>query len=136
MPRREFVKASAGLAAMATVAPLMTEFPSRAETLGKQPRRIGIQVGAVSFVDEGTEKVLDILQQRGAVNAGGIVWRQPVEELIRIGPLEVRVKTPPGMGLNRARSLVSGGALKAKSSHGWIALEVRSILDHEVVVMS
>src|SRR5512132_2685346 len=29
---------------------------------------IGIQVGAVSFVDEGTEKVLDILQQSGAVN--------------------------------------------------------------------
>ena len=29
---------------------------------------IGIQVGAVSFVDEGTDKVLDILQEKGAVN--------------------------------------------------------------------
>ncbi len=29
---------------------------------------IGIQVGAVSFVDEGVEKVLDILQERGRVN--------------------------------------------------------------------
>jgi len=29
---------------------------------------MGIQVGAVSFVDEGTEKVLDILQERGAVD--------------------------------------------------------------------
>ena len=29
---------------------------------------IGIQVGAVSFLDEGTEQVLDILQERGAVN--------------------------------------------------------------------
>ncbi len=29
---------------------------------------IGIQIGAVSFVDEGTEKVLDILQERGGVN--------------------------------------------------------------------
>jgi hypothetical protein len=29
---------------------------------------IGIQIGAVSFIDEGTEKVLDILQERGAVN--------------------------------------------------------------------
>ncbi len=29
---------------------------------------IGIQVGAVSFVDEGTEQTLDVLQQRGAVN--------------------------------------------------------------------
>jgi hypothetical protein len=31
-------------------------------------KTIGIQVGADSFVDEGTEQVLDILQQRGAVN--------------------------------------------------------------------
>src|SRR5262249_6889485 len=29
---------------------------------------IGMQVGAVSFVDEGTDKVLDTLQQTGAVN--------------------------------------------------------------------
>jgi hypothetical protein len=31
-------------------------------------KMIGIQVGAVSFVDEGTEKVLDVLQERGGVN--------------------------------------------------------------------
>jgi hypothetical protein len=31
-------------------------------------RMIGIQAGAVSFTDEGTEQVLDILQERGAVN--------------------------------------------------------------------
>jgi hypothetical protein len=29
---------------------------------------VGIQVGAISFVDEGTEKVLDILQERAGVN--------------------------------------------------------------------
>src|SRR5205809_8139738 len=31
-------------------------------------KMIGIQIGAISFVDEGTEKVLDILQERGGVN--------------------------------------------------------------------
>src|SRR5438105_10550637 len=31
-------------------------------------KMIGIQVGAISFVDEGTEKVLDVLQERGGVN--------------------------------------------------------------------
>jgi len=36
-----------------------TEPPSRRQS-------IGIRVGAVSFVDEGTAKVLDILQERGA----------------------------------------------------------------------
>ena len=30
---------------------------------------VGIQIGAVSFVDEGIEEVLDILQERGAINA-------------------------------------------------------------------
>lgn len=32
-------------------------------------RTIGIQIDAYSFMDEGTEKVLDILQEKGAVNA-------------------------------------------------------------------
>jgi hypothetical protein len=50
------------------------------------PRMIGIQVGAVSFVDEGTEQVLDILQNTAAVNTlfiatftygRGIGGRQP-----------------------------------------------------------
>jgi hypothetical protein len=31
-------------------------------------RSVGIQVGSVSFVDEGVEKVLEILQERGAVD--------------------------------------------------------------------
>ena len=31
-------------------------------------KMIGIQVGAISFVDEGTEKVLDVLQERAGVN--------------------------------------------------------------------
>jgi len=42
-----------------------------AGSLAAQPatkRMVGIQIGAVSFVDEGVEPVLDILQQRGAVN--------------------------------------------------------------------
>lgn len=38
----------------------------KAKNAGKT---IGIQIDAYSFVDEGTEKVLDILQEKGAVNA-------------------------------------------------------------------
>ncbi len=30
---------------------------------------VGIQIGAISFVDEGIEPVLDTLQEKGAVNA-------------------------------------------------------------------
>jgi hypothetical protein len=42
--------------------------PLLAQAAAPQKKMIGIQVGAVSFVDEGTEQVLDILQERAAVN--------------------------------------------------------------------
>jgi len=68
MQRREFVKASAGLAAAATVAPLAMALPGQSAEPAPAAKTIGIQVGSVSFVDEGTEKLLDILQERGGVN--------------------------------------------------------------------
>src|SRR5258708_35076566 len=59
--RRPFWKAAAALGAgqLATGA-LAAQSNSK--------RMVGIQIGAVSFVDEGVEPVLDILQQRGGVN--------------------------------------------------------------------
>jgi len=59
--RREFLKIAAGAGAALTV-----PTPGRPAVSSKM---IGIQVGAVSFVDEGTEKVLDVLQERSCVNA-------------------------------------------------------------------
>jgi hypothetical protein len=58
--RREFLKiaASAGVA-------LTIRNPGNSAVSSKI---IGIQVGAVSFVDEGTERVLDVLQERASVN--------------------------------------------------------------------
>lgn len=58
--RREFLK-NAALSAM----PLLA---SGAPTAVPAKTMIGMQIGAVSFIDEGTEQVLDILQERGAVN--------------------------------------------------------------------
>ena len=58
--RREFLKLSAGAGAVLAMPALA--FPSQCKTM------IGIQVGAVSFVDEGTEYVLDNLQERARVN--------------------------------------------------------------------
>jgi hypothetical protein len=59
--RREFLKLAAG-----TGVALAMPIPESAAAVS--PSMIGIQVGAVSFVDEGTEKVLDVLQERGCVN--------------------------------------------------------------------
>ena len=62
MDRREFLETSAVLAGGA-LASRVPEGSPRAE-----PPMIGIQVGAVSFVDEGTERVLDNLHELAAVN--------------------------------------------------------------------
>src|SRR6476620_4337978 len=68
--RRAFIKNSATLTALAAAGPLVGLSPLDA-IAAKQPTdnmMHGIQIGAVSFVDEGVEKVLDIMQKRGAIN--------------------------------------------------------------------
>lgn len=67
--RRDFLKNSAALAALATTGPLAGFAPFHAEKQRAPDSMInGIQVGAVSFVDEGVENVLDNLQKRGGLN--------------------------------------------------------------------
>ncbi len=58
--RREFLEAAAISAIGA---------PALAAQTADAKKMIGIQIGAVSFVDEGVEPVLDILQSKGRVNA-------------------------------------------------------------------
>jgi len=67
--RRAFIKNGAAIAAFATLAPSVGILPF-GSTSGDNPENMinGIQVGAVSFIDEGVENVLDILQKRGAMN--------------------------------------------------------------------
>jgi TAT (twin-arginine translocation) pathway signal sequence len=60
--RRNFLKITAGAGAAFAM-------PTLGQTVvASSSKMIGIQVGAVSFVDEGTEKVLDVLQERACVN--------------------------------------------------------------------
>ena len=54
--RRQFLKTAAA------------SVPLLAQAAAPANKMIGIQIGAVSFVDEGTERTLDILQERAAVN--------------------------------------------------------------------
>jgi hypothetical protein len=62
MDRRTFIQ-SASAAALAAAVPA-----SQAEAAPVTSKTMGIQVGAVSFVDEGTEKVLDNFQQDANIN--------------------------------------------------------------------
>jgi len=72
MDRRTFLEAStllAGGAVLKTIPRSDIERPAEAATtdIPDQPM-IGIQVGAVSFADEGTEKVLDGFQEMAGIN--------------------------------------------------------------------
>jgi hypothetical protein len=62
--RRVFVQTTAALAAAAAAGLA----PARAAEQRGPRKMIGIQVGAVSFVDEGVGKVLDIFQEQAGVN--------------------------------------------------------------------
>ena len=68
MPRREFFKTGAGFAALAAAGPLANLASVTAAEPTRARKSNGIQVGAVSFVDEGADRVLDLLQERGAVD--------------------------------------------------------------------
>jgi hypothetical protein len=60
--RRTFLQSAAAAA-------VMTSLPGAAEApAATKDKMIGIQVGAVSFVDEGPDKVLDEFQRDAAVN--------------------------------------------------------------------
>lgn len=66
--RRDFLKTTTAvsLGAALNAAALAEGAPETGGNTGQ--KMIGIQAGAVSFVDEGVERVLDIFQEQGAVN--------------------------------------------------------------------
>jgi hypothetical protein len=70
MDRRQFLTSSTVLAGSALLSRVPGVAPEATASSGSiaDPAMVGIQAGAVSFVDEGTEKVLDNFQQLAAVN--------------------------------------------------------------------
>ena len=74
-----------------------------------------------------------ILHLVNLTNAG--TWRQPVDELIPVGPLRVSVRIPEGSRPARLRFLVAKAGARIKPRDGAVSFEVRSILDHEVIVL-
>jgi hypothetical protein len=63
-------------------------------------------------------------------------WRAPLDELIRVGPFEVRIRLPQRPAPARsARLLVAGGDRPVRLEGDAAIVQVDSILDHEVVVI-
>jgi hypothetical protein len=74
-----------------------------------------------------------ILHLVNLTNAG--TWRQPVHELIPIGPLTIRVKLPDGGRAQKVQLLVSEQQPAVVVHDQWIVFSLTSVLDHEVVVV-
>ena len=92
--RRVFIKNSATLAALATAGPMLNRSSVFAAPKPDKNMINALQVGANSFVEEGVEQVLDILQKRGAVNSvflntftygGGLAGSEAAWQLVRSG---------------------------------------------------
>ncbi len=63
-------------------------------------------------------------------------WRAPVHELIPVGPLQVKVRVPDGVRVGKLRMLVSRQEKQPAVEDGWLRFEIKSLVDHEVVVSS
>ncbi len=63
------------------------------------------------------------------------VSRGPMDELIPVGPLNVRVRLQKDVPGRTARMLVAGKSIATAVEKGWAKLEIATVLDHEVVVI-
>jgi hypothetical protein len=63
-------------------------------------------------------------------------WRQPVDELIPVGPLRLRMKLPEDVRGRHLRFLVSGRTQSASVTSGWSRFEIERLVDHEVAVLT
>jgi hypothetical protein len=62
-------------------------------------------------------------------------WRTPVHELVAVGPLRVRVRMPSISSRAKVRSIVADVALRTEGRDRWSEFAVKTVLDHEVVVV-
>jgi hypothetical protein len=62
-------------------------------------------------------------------------WRQPVHELVPVGPFQARLKLPSEVEPGPVRLLVAEKSAAVSPTDGWVSFSIHSILDHEVVVI-
>lgn len=74
-----------------------------------------------------------ILHLTNLTSAG--TWRQPVHELIPVGPVSVKIKLNRDVKGKNLKLLVSGQETSVAVKDGWAHFGLNSILNHEVVVI-
>ena len=62
-------------------------------------------------------------------------WRAPLDELIRVGPFEVKVRLTQPRARASARLLVAGVERPVVIEEATSTVQIDSILDHELLVI-
>jgi hypothetical protein len=62
-------------------------------------------------------------------------WRTPVDELIPVGPLQVRLRLPDGIDAGAAELRVAGRSVALARRGGWAEFELARLVDHELAVI-
>jgi len=62
-------------------------------------------------------------------------WRAPVHELIPVGPFQVGIRMPQGVQPKVMKTLVAREQRTIAAEGSWVRFELKSVLDHEVVVL-
>lgn len=63
-------------------------------------------------------------------------WRAPIDELLPVGPLRIALKVPEGVTGREVQLLVGNSNLRPTLNAGWAQFELKSIIDHELIVLS
>lgn len=63
-------------------------------------------------------------------------WRAPVDEYTSVGPFKIRVKLADGIKGRTINTLVTNQSIPVKVKDGYGFFELKSVLDHEVIVLS
>jgi hypothetical protein len=68
--------------------------------------------------------------------SGAGAWRAPMDEVIPVGPFQVRLQLPDGVGGTAAQLLVAEQEAAVVVANGWAAFAIPSIAEHEVAVIT
>jgi hypothetical protein len=97
--------------------------------------RIGLEVRGPGLIDCHVYRQTGrlILHVVNLTNEG--TWRGPLDELIPVGPHEVRIKLPEDVRGRSVQCLVSSVKPTIAVKQGWATFQLKSILDHEVAII-
>ena len=56
--------------------------------------------------------------------------------MIPIGPLRIKIKLPEDVAAKDIRLMVSKQKMNWGTANGWVHFEIKSLVDHELVVIS